>query len=270
MTEAPGALPVLTDEELWLLDGGQGPAVLPVLDGWSAAQRERTAGTALRGLIARGLVEIPVLPPGDRVRHLPSVRVNALLADPVAHLLDLRRAAPVLVGLRRTTTAAGPVGATHVVELDYLYRGESGWLREHVGAGGLHHFDLLVAGQLADLLAARCLAPGAAPGSGRHRLPAAAAAGAVASGSLGRGGAVPRSLLDRLAAATLAVDVTVARDGRPEPDLLGVLSGPTGTFLLRSRFGTGDPVRVDGVSPTDAVADLARWVGVPLRETMGR
>lgn len=207
-------LEVLTDEELAVLTSGPGAVVTPYFDTVPEAARDAVRSTAFRGLLARGLVDLPD-PAGTGAGP-----TEVLVREDVRSALTLREAARTVVAVARTATGSQDFWYAHVV-------GEV-VLLEEVGPDGLHRFALARSADLPELLVAAAIAPGAEDGAG-DPVQLDAEVGAEA----------PPDLVARLGEAHLRADVVkisagpVAAPSRTHlPVLTGVWTGPLGSWSV--------------------------------------
>lgn len=232
---------VLTDEELTVLTSGPGVVVTPYLDTVADEAREAVRRTALRGLVARGLVDVP-----DGTESRPDGEV--LVREDVRSALTLREAARTVVAVARTATGSQDFWYAHLVAEVVLL--------EEVGPDGLHRFALARAADLGELLVAAAIAPGAADGAGEP-VHLDAEAGVEA----------PPALVARLGEAHLRADVVKVGAGplaAPSPThlpvLTGLWTGPLGSWSVVADPATATvsahPRSVDQLA--DRLRDLAR------------
>ncbi|PUA81888.1 hypothetical protein [Nocardioides currus] len=222
------AVEVLTDEELSLLVSGPGAVVTPYFSTLAARDVEQAQRSAYRSLVARGIVDI-----GGRPQEGP---VRLLLREDVMTLMTLRETAVTLVAVARTTTDGQDFWYAHVVE-DLL-------VVEEVSEDGLHRFALAFTRDLPALLVGAALHPDATDGLGD----------AVRIAALPEAQA-PAQLLERLGRAHVRADVVVLRAGHrgPRPELVGLHSGPDGSWSVTSTPGEGATARpetVEGIRTT--------------------
>jgi hypothetical protein len=233
-------LEVLTDEELTVLASGPGVVVTPYLDTVGEEARDAVRRTALRGLVARGLVDVPG---GAGVAE-----GEILVREDVRSAITLREAARTVIAVARTATRGQDFWYAHLVAEVVLL--------EEVGPDGLHRFALARAGDLGDLLVAAAIAPDAADGVG-EAVHLDAEAGAEA----------PAELAARLGEAHLRADVVkvgagpVAAPSRThQPVLTGVWTGPLGSWSVVADPATAtvsaQPRTVDQLAAR--LRDLAR------------
>lgn len=226
----------LTDEELAVLGQAAGVVVTPYLTDLDEALRDQAQATALRGLLARGIVS----PPEDGSPERAAGRMHAepaeegrgevglMVRQDVLSLLTLRQAAPSVVAVARTGAFAQDFWYAHVVD-EYV-------LLEEVSTDGLHRFALGHTADLPALLAGAALHPAATDGAGEPTTLTATDPATVVD--------VPPELTERLGATYLRCDVVVVRRGPqaegagPGP-LTGVFSGPSGTWTLTAEPGSG-------------------------------
>ena len=230
-----------------MLAGTDGMSVFPVLGAMSREHREVATVTAYRSLVARGLVEAPTPEEeAEAVRRARSegpehVEVPVRVAESLAHVLTLRAGAQLAVAVSRMTAVGEDYRYAYVVE-DLV-------VEEHVTATGLHTFALSARAGLAALLAGWAVHPEASDGTGEAvELPA------------GEDPTPPEHLLDRLGAALVRADVIVRRPADDRPALVGVFSGPGGTWLSEARRGSGEPVALTPVPVSRVRAVLAETV----------
>ena len=244
----------LTDEEVAVLATTEGPVVLPYLGTLEAEERLTATRTAYRSLVARGLLETPTPEQAREAEREALTTGEDVVAYPVrmpeelARVLTLRAGAGAVVCCALTTALGQEYRYAHVVE-DVV-------LLEEVTATGLHRLALLDGAGLADHVAGWVLHPEAVPGAGED---------VVQLVSPDDDPTPPDELLEQLGAAMLRADlvVRVAGDGG-SADLLGVFSGPAGTWSSRVSAGSRAPVVIRPASPDEVrgtVADLLGAVG---------
>jgi hypothetical protein len=135
---------VLTDEEMAAIDGldvARPPGSRPHLDALPNAERVTAVRAALRGLVARGLVQRPPagqLAAARRPRSGATSTVELPIAEELRNVLTARQSAERLVVARRDGDAP---------EQHHLYVGRATVLAERIDGGGLHAFDFLSAGR---------------------------------------------------------------------------------------------------------------------------
>ncbi|WP_193609632.1 hypothetical protein [Nocardioides lijunqiniae] len=218
------ALEILTDEELSVLTPGPGAVVTPFLSAVPDAERDAVRRTALRGLVARGIVDPPAVDatatptPGSDGTE---VEVDAMVRQDVLSALTLRQAARRVVAVARTTATGQDFWYAHLVDEIALL--------EEVGSDGLHRFALGHTAALAELLAGATLHPDAADGTGEP---------VVLTGS--PDGEAPPELLEHLGAAYVRADVLVIDADRDErPAMTGLFTGPRGSWSVVADPATG-------------------------------
>lgn len=220
----------LTDEELAVLGHAEGPAVTPYLADLTGAVRDQALATALRGLLARGIVSAP---DGDGAPELQGDRVelDLLVRQDVLSVLTLRRGASAVVAVARTGAAVQDFLYVHVVAEFVLV--------EQVGTDGHHRFSLGRAADLPDLLVGAVLHPEAASGTTGDPVTLTVPAGEVAGPAAVA--VTPPALMARLGTAHLRADVTVLRPGATDGpgELLGLFTGPRGCWTARTAAGSG-------------------------------
>lgn len=138
-SEDPRVQLVLSDEEILALDGEESLRALgsPYLD-QDAVHRETATATALRGLIARRMVN-----PTDSGREDEGELLIGE-GDPTARLIQLERGLAGILTLRRIPEGMVVVErmASGVRTTLGLYVFAGGVLEEFVAADGLHHFTV--------------------------------------------------------------------------------------------------------------------------------
>lgn len=234
-------LEVLTDEELTVLTSGPGVVVTPYLDTVAEDARDAVRRTAFRGLVARGLVDLPAAAdagPGGEI----------LVREDVRSAMTLREAARTVIAVGRTAPGTQDFWYAHLVAEVVLL--------EEVGPDGLHRFALAHAGDLPDLLVAAAIASDAADGVGEPvHLDAEA------------GAAAPPGLVERLGESHLRADVVKVGAGpvtaparSHQPVLTGVWTGPRGSWSVVADPATATvsahPRTVQQLA--DRLRDLAR------------
>lgn len=249
--DGPVHLVDLTDEEVVVLAGTAGVAVLPHLNALPAEHRDVATGTAYRGLVARGILEAPT-PQQARDAERAAVRDDSAsteypvsMPESLAHLLRLRAGAGTVVCVAVSSALAQEFCYAHVVD-DVV-------LLEEVTGTGLHRFSLLEADDLAGQVRRWALHPEAVPGEGDEivQLP----------GGADDDPTPPDELLERLGAALVRADVVVRRaDDEGQPELVGVFSGPAGTYICTTAFGSRAPVVIRPTTPDDVEEQLAARV----------
>lgn len=231
----------LTDEELAVLGAAGGIGVLPIWADLTEDQRAMGARTAFRGLIARRLVAMPT---PDAVADFkasgPDADLRVEIREDVSSLLAIRGGSPVVIAVARTA-ALGQ---------DFLYAHVAGdaVMVEEVAGEGIHEFALMGASQLATFLPDSVLHPQAADGQGSsYRVPA--------------GGEVPATLATALGDGHLRADVVLRRHTDADFPLLGIFSGPSGTWMLRAGSGVSTEVVAEPVTVAaarQALEEIAR------------
>lgn len=249
--DGPVHLVDLTDEEVAVLAGRESVVVLPYLSSLPAESRDVATATAYRGLVARGMLEAPT-PQEVREAERTALREDTGVAYPVtmpenlAHLLSLRAGAGSIVCAAVSTALGQHFSYAHIVD-DVA-------LLEEVTGTGLHRFFLLDAERLPGQVGSWVLHPEATPGRGDEviRLPGAADDDPTP----------PDDLLERLGASLVRADVVVRSvDDGGHPELVGVFSGPEGTYVSVSTFGSNAPVVIRPTTSDDVAALLAARVG---------
>ncbi len=231
---------VLTDEELSVLASPESLVVLPFLDQVTDdAEREVARRTAYRSLLARGIVD----PPSPEATSAAIARgdghVELMVRDDVRSVVALREGARLVLAVARTTVAAQDFWYAHVVD-DVV-------LLEEVSSDGLHRFALADAADLPELAADASVHPDAGDAQG-DPVPLDTEPGDPTP---------PDALLERLGSAILRSDVLVRYVGDTEPVLLGLFTGPAGSWVTRAQRGT-PPVTVPSAAEAAraAVRDL--------------
>lgn len=230
---------VLTDEELAVLSAPGGIVVMPFLDGIPDHQRDVALRTAYRGLLARGIVDPPTPQATAAAVARGDGHVELMVRQDVRSLVALREAARAVVAVARTTAAAQDFWYAHVVD-DVV-------LLEEVGSDGMHRFALAHAHQLADLTVEASVRGDSGDAHGEP----------VELVSETGDPTPPEEILEQLGAATLRSDVIVRWVGDHDPAMVGVFSGPGGTWWTRVQHGSGQaPTAVP--SSAREVRDMVR------------
>jgi hypothetical protein len=227
------AVPVetLTDEELAVLAAPGGIVVSPFLDGVAEGERDAVLRTAYRGLLARGIVDPPTPEAASAAIGRGDGHVELMVRQDVRSVVALREGAQAVVAIARTTATAQDFWYAHLVD-DVA-------LLEEVGSDGLHRFALAHAHELPRLAAAAAVHPDAGDAEG----PSVELSGEQGDPT------PPDELLERLGAALLRADLVVRWAGDHEPVLLGLFTGPDGTWTTRVGAGTSTtPVAVPGTA----------------------
>lgn len=251
--DAAAGVPVLdlTDEEIAVLATTEGPVVLPYLSGLDTEQARTATTTAYRSLVARGLLEAPTPQQAREAEREAVASGEGQVAYPVrmpeflSQVLTLRAGAPTVVCVAVSTALGQEFRYAHVVE-DVV-------LVEEVTATGLHRLALLGLAELPPRLEQWVLHPEAVAGRGEEvvRLP----------GGEDDDPTPPDELLERLGASLVRADVVVRRAGDGGPgELVGVFSGPEGTYLSRTRHGSAAPVVIRPATPDEVRAALTALV----------
>lgn len=232
----------LTDEEVAVLATTDGPVVLPYLGTLDDAQVATATTTAYRSLVARGLLTAPTPQEAREAARTSTAHGEERVAYPVrmpetlAHLLHLRAGASTVVCVSVATALGAEYRYAHVVDDVALV--------EEVTGTGLHRFSLVDTADLPPLVETWVLHPEATPGTGEEIVQLPAPQGDPDP-------TPPDELLERLGTALVRADLVVRRVGDDEPELLGVFSGPSGTWTSRSRFGSAAPVVIRPATPDD-------------------
>lgn len=235
--DGPQRLGIFTDEELLVLDGAPEPATVPTP--WTSrleqGHTDTALSTALRGLIARGMVHVEQQTDGD------GVVVHA--APELFALLTMRRHVTSVV-----------VGERHVDGTDdfaVLHEQRAGmWLIEYVDHRGLHEFVLATAEVAAEAMTLWC---GAQPDRPVPDLDV----------TLTREQLADRPAeLEPVAAATAAVTITrIDLSDPPVATWSGVYSGADGHYLS---LGTReDALRYVGADHAAVLDHWATTLGAP-------
>jgi hypothetical protein len=215
----PVAVEVLTDEELSVLAEPGSIVVMPFLSEVAEPQREAVRRTAYRSLLARGVVDPPTPEATSAALARGDGHVELMVREDVRSVVALRAAARMVVAVARTTVATQDFWYAHVVD-DVA-------VLEEVSGDGLHRFALAAADDLAALAVAAAVHPEAGDASGDPvRLDAEEGDPTP-----------PDELLERLGASIVRSDVVVRHVGDADPPLLGVFSGPQGSWLTRAERG---------------------------------
>ncbi|MGI8695535.1 MAG: hypothetical protein ACR2JQ_02615 [Mycobacteriales bacterium] len=243
------ALLDLTDEELAVFDGAEDTLVFyPYLSELGEDDRRLAMFVALRGLIARGMVQ----PPEDdvlarmRASGTMDAKLEVGLNQAVERILQMRSGAFRAVIAQRSFDGADDCCYFYQVNGEIV-------LEELVESSGLHHFRLLESGVLPDTVA-RYLNPTGIEGEDgtTERIDAATAAA----------GDTPPAMLERLGEATSFGEFVVRRlrKAAEHPPMFGVFAGPGGLHLTEAEFGTGEPVPVTPISAATLRARIADCV----------
>lgn len=227
------ALEVLTDEELAILAGPDDIAVLPFLETVPEAEREAVTRTAYRGLLARGIVDPPT--PEATAAALErgegaASTVELMVRQDVLTVVTLRRSARSVVALARTTAVGQDFWYAHVVD-DIC-------LLEEVSSDGLHRFAVCRTSDLPDRVVDAAVHPEAGDADGEP----------VEVTSVAGDPTPPDEVLARLGESLLRVDMVVRTAHDSHPPLLGLFTGPGGSWCSVSRAGSGGPVVVEPCS----------------------
>jgi hypothetical protein len=236
------ALEILTDEELSVLTPGPGAVVTPFLSSVPDAERDAVRRTALRGLVARGIVDAPSADatatpvPGSGGAE---VEVGVMVRQDVLSALTLREAARRVVAVARTTATGQDFWYAHLVDEIALL--------EEVGTDGLHRFALGHTAALDELLAGATLHPEATDGHGdpillpsARLVDEAPVPGVRAQRVLPMEDEVLHELLEHLGAAYVRADVlVVSADQDERPAMTGLFTGPRGSWSVVADPATG-------------------------------
>jgi hypothetical protein len=238
-------LETLTDEELAILAGEEGIVVSPFLASADPSERRVVLRTAYRGLLARGLVDPPT--PEARAAAVEAravdgdrATVELMVRQDVLSMVTLREAARLVVAAARTTVAGQDFWYAHVVD-DVV-------LLEEVSADGLHRFALDRTAALPDLVEAAVVHPEAGDGEGEELAWQPANATDPTP---------PEPIVAGLGASLVRCDLVVRHVGDEHPPMLGLFSGPGGSWSMRSEHGSREPVVVRPVT-ADALRDEVR------------
>lgn len=180
-------------------------------------------------------------------------------AEPLGLLLELRDAAPTVLGVRRLVGAlrrsgedeAAPSTATRYV---HLLPGVA--VVEDVTPQGMHALMVVVPEDWPDVLGQFLLPPDAVPGTGPPRqVRPPTTQGDRAAGADPGLTLVPdvAALMESLGHPTVLADLELLRPDTPEPLRRTLALGPGGCFTCRARgrFEPSDPARLPG--------DLVQW-----------
>lgn len=246
MTAEPVAVLDLTDEELAVLATTEGAVVFPHLSELPEEAQRVAKDTAYRSLIAHGLLEAPSPSQVQQAEREALGTADGQVAYPVrmaeelARMLTLRAQATMVVCCARTTALGQEYRYAHVVAGVVLL--------ETVTSTGLHRMSLLAEQDLLAHVRTWVLHPEATPGSGEDVIQLVGA---------GEDPTPPDELLDRLGAALLRADLVVrTADDEGGADLLGVFSGPAGTWSCRTAAGAAGPVVIRPSSPEGVLTEL--------------
>ena len=220
--QGPETVPVevLTDEELAVLAAPTGGIVVsPFLAEVPQEQRETALRTAYRSLLARGIVDPPTPEATAAALARGDGHVELMVRQDVRSVMALREAAQAVVAIARTTAAVQDFWYAHVVD-DVA-------LLEEVGSDGLHRFALANAPDVPVLAAGAAVHPDAGDAEGDPT--------------------PPDEVLERLGAALVRADLVVRHHGDHAPVMLGLFTGPGGSWTTRVEQGGGaTPVAVPG------------------------
>jgi hypothetical protein len=235
--DEPQRLGIFTDEELLVLDGAPEPATVPTP--WTSrladGHTDTALSTALRGLLARGMVHVE--------QRADDAGVEVAAAPEIFALLTMRRHVTSVV-----------VGERHVDgREDYavLHEQRAGmWLIEYVDHRGLHEFVLATAEVAAAAMTVWC---GAVPDRPVPGLDV----------TLTREQLAERPAeLDQVAAATAAVTITrIDLSDPPTGTWSGVYTGPDGHYL--SVATPQDALRYVGADHAAVLEHWAATLGAP-------
>ncbi|MGQ0629998.1 MAG: hypothetical protein ACT4P1_03085 [Sporichthyaceae bacterium] len=246
-TEAPAEpavvlLPAFSDEELAILAPPGGIVVAPFLARVNAADRPGVLRTAFRGLVARGVLEMPsskAVATAETFDDLATVEVS--VRQDVHALVTLRAAAQAVVAVSRTTTEGRDYWYAHVVDEVVVV--------EQVDANGLHQFLLSDVPSLIGAVLDAVVHPATIDGAGG---PLELSAAEIAK---------PTAVLKLLGDSFVCADVIVRCPADTEVELLGVFTGPGGAWVVRSTYGSGEPVvatpRTTGALRTEVAQQVA-------------
>lgn len=195
-----------TDEELVALLGAGEEQIAPLLwlDQQPQAQHALAASVAMRGLIARGLVQ--------RIDdHQEPDRLVLSIPDEVLAVLAMRRSASAILIAERQTNAGKHARVVY-------QHGELGVLEENVNRGGLHTFSVAPEQLALDALAELC-----DPDSTAEDAVADPELQEIALAEFAEGGKIPASLEDALAVTVIAaVTEPTVPGSEPKQDRLTV------------------------------------------------
>lgn len=220
-----------TDEELCVLTPERGIAMLPLISEMSEDHRHIAEQTAYRSLIARGILQ-PPSQEGDEPQQPAAsdpTKPLAQLPEVLADMLTLREGAEQIVAVSLMTS----IGE----ESRYAYAAGAVVLEEHVDAAGFHTFYVGSRDRLTDIVMSWALHPAATDGEGAE-LPPTDPEEVVP----------PEELLETLGDALLRADIVIRYVDDSAPPLIGIFSGPGGTWLSIARLGSGEQVRIAPVS----------------------
>jgi hypothetical protein len=216
----PVFIEVLTDEELRVLDGGNSMVVAPYADQVAEAERDPVLRTAFRGLVARGIIDPappaePAGPVDDPVDGVdPELApVDVMLRADVQTLATLRTNAVQVVAVARTAKGGQDYWYAHSIEEITLV--------EEVSQDGLHRFALAQTDQLPELLVAATVLTDAAAGVG-------------APLTVDATDPEPEAVLAQLGQGYLRADILVRHRDVKVPPVLGVFTGPEGSWTLEA------------------------------------
>lgn len=212
----PVFIEVLTDEELRVLDGGNSMVVSPYADQVAEVERDPILRTAFRGLVARGIIDPTpqTTPAGPADGTDPQLTpVDVLLRADVQTLITLRTNAVQVVAVARTAKGGQDYWYAHSIEEITLV--------EEVSQDGLHRFALAQTDQLPELLVAATVLTDAADGVGEPL-------------TVDATDPEPDAVLARLGQGYLRADILVRHRDVKVPPVLGVFTGPEGSWTLEA------------------------------------
>lgn len=246
-------LEVLTDEELAVLSTVDTVAVTPHLSVRPPKERDTLLEAAYRSLVARGIVMPPTAQARAEARtelarsRTESTRAAAAglagTADTAGHpgtnaarvQVKVREDVAALVALREGASRVVAMARTTATQQDYvyLYVVDDVVLVEVVSSDGFHEFSLVRQELLVPTALAAAIHADATDGAGDP----------VTMPSPAVGDPTPSdTMLQAAGGALLRCDLTVLTADNPSRVLLGLFSSPSGSWLLRTRWGLREPV----------------------------
>jgi hypothetical protein len=238
----------MTDEELAILSGDEGIVISPFLGTMDPRERKAVMRTAYRGMLARGLVNPPT-PEAQaeaieqRTEDGTYATVELAVRQDVQAMVTLRNAATTVVAAARTTAVSQDFWYAHVVD-DVV-------LIEEVSSDGLHRFALERSAALPDLVEAACIHPeaGNATGDVIEWRPLSS-----------EDPTPPTEIVEKIGEALVRCDLTVRFVGDENPPMLGLFTGPNGSWMLHSHEDSRRPVSVVPSTASDLRDEVRRSV----------
>ncbi|WP_219232446.1 hypothetical protein [Austwickia sp. TVS 96-490-7B] len=224
-----------TDEELIVLSREPGVAVFPVLHSMSEDHQKVATQTAYRSLTARGIIQVVDGSEAewsisfDNGGKIPDETVTFSLPEIISNLIDVRDGASNVVAIARTTAESE--------QYKYIYVADGAVLEEEVNSTGLHSFSVAEYPYLHKAILSWALHPDASDGSGapifcgdpEEIIP-------------------PVELLEILGESLVRSDLIIRTDNSENPLLVGLFSGPAGTWMSQVELGSQQQVSIDPVA----------------------